>query len=97
MPRISHATTTERSSVSAASTSAAGEAGRARAQGQARRAEVLGLHGQQVADELRDARRARAVQELGRGPGATQRLHPRARATTSAGVICGVTLRRGKA
>ena len=76
---------------------AGGEAGRARAQGQARGAQVLGLHRQQVADDVRDACRARAVQQLGRRPGATLRRHPCASATTSAGVICGVTLRRGRA
>ena len=76
---------------------AGGEAGRARAQGQAGGAQVLGLHGQQVADDIRDACRARAVQQLGRRPGATQLRHPCASATTSAGVICGVTRRRGRA
>ena len=73
MPRMSHATTTERSSVSAASTSAARHRGGAGAQGQARRAQVLGLHRQQPPDDLRHAGRARAVQELRRRAGATQR------------------------
>ena len=76
---------------------AGGEPGRARAQGQPRGAQVLGLHGQQVADDVRDACRARAVQQLRRRPGATLRRHPCASATTSAGVICGVTRRRGRA
>ena len=84
MPRPSQATTTERSSVSAASTSAAARPARAGAQRQARRAQVLGLHGQQPADDLGDARRARAVQQLRRRPGATERVrvachHSRAR------------------
>ena len=71
MPRPSHATTTERSSLSAASTSAARDRRGAGAQGQARRAQVLGLHREQPPDDARDAGRARAVQRLRRRAGAT--------------------------
>ena len=106
MPRMSHATTTERSSVSAASMSAAVSRGGAGAQRQPRRAQVLGLHRQQPRDDVRDAGRARAVQELRRRAGATQRgrrgrltgARGRARVATSCrGVISGVTRTRGSA
>ena len=48
--------------------------GAAGAQGQPRRAQVLGLHRQQPPDDLRDPRHARAVQELRRRPVATERM-----------------------
>ena len=79
---------------------------RARAQGQARRAQVLGLHRQQPAHDVRDAGRARAVHELRRCAGATQRVRwrrphrrasPRTIATSCSGVISGVTRTRGSA
>ena len=76
------------------------------AQGQARRAQVLGLHRQQPAHDVRDAGRARAVHELRRCAGATQRVRwrrphrwasPRTVATSCSGVISGVTRTRGSA
>ena len=103
MPRPSHATTTERSSLSAASASARRDRRSAGAQGQARRAQVLGLHREQPPDDARDAGRARAVQQLRRGAGATHGVprHAWSRLRTSAsscaGLISGVTRTRGMA
>jgi hypothetical protein len=51
-----------------------GEPGRAGAQGQARRAQVLGLHGQESRHDLGDACRPRAVQQLRGRPGAAERM-----------------------
>ena len=73
------------------------------AQRQARRTQVLGLHREQPPDDVRDAGRPRAVQQLRRGAGATQDgaghawARPRTSASSCAGRISGVTRRRGMA